>query len=133
MTDMITDTDSPDVALLISVGRQLVRLGGRENETLSRCLSDTDRRAWQDVERLVEHRTCIVPSSWTPPDPSQIRLSPASRALFTELLGRLARCPPSTLVWSRRPSENALMLQNVIGACYRFDTITGGAKNATTH
>ena len=132
MTDVITDTDSADVALLISVGRQLVRLGGRENETLSGCLSDTDRRAWQDVERLVEHRTCIVPSSWTPPDSSRITLTPAGRVLFAALRDRLARYRPSELLWSRRPSEASLMIQNVSENFHRFETLSGG-RNATNH
>ena len=57
MADTASATDDSDIELLASIDGCLLRLSGREGETLYRHVNAENRRAWQEVEVLIERRT----------------------------------------------------------------------------
>ena len=132
MTDTASAAAGPDIELFASVDAGLLRVRAREIDTLYLHLNPEERRAWREWEMLIERRTCITPSDWPSPDPARITLNPASRAMFTALRDRLARCRPSELPWSRGPSETSWMIRDLIAGYRQFTNITG-AENATNH
>ena len=136
MADMTTDADNPYVELLAGVDHQLVRLGGRERDELFRCLSDTDRRAWEEFERLIDSHACITPSEWPSPHPSRIVLSVKSQAMFAVLRDLLERFRPAESLggyWSRQPSPAALAIRRVVHLFDTFNNLTRGSHANTTH